>query len=270
MIGILKRYGFLNRSVFLNPSLASPKNALGLDEAPLMAGEKNRFLFEFPLLERRVKEIKAISSSRNLVTLVIGERGSGKTTLLNHFLQKSGLSWEYYRLQTPTDKQKNVANESRPLFISNEGDESRLVMDDAHLLSRSEMKQVLASAWSSTRKRKLGGIILFCEPRLRASLADLFRFMPAASVVNRVYMPSLSRQRTEAYLTYRIRTAGYLNALPFLESQLDEIHKAAKGLPGWVNGEAFMMLRRFQAAQRHARHTEDIGISMDTQGLPAT
>lgn len=270
MIGILKRYGFLNRSVFLNPSLASPKNALGLDEAPLTAGEKNRFLFEFPLLEQRIKEIKSLSSSRNLVTLVIGERGSGKTTLLNHFLSKSGLSWEYYRLQTPTDKQENVANEDRPLFISKEADVSRLVMDDAHLLSRSEMKQVFASAWTSTRKRKLGGIILFSEPRLRASLAALSRFMPAASVINRVYVPSLSRQRTEAYLSYRIHKAGYLSALPFSESQLDEIHKAAKGLPGWVNGEAFMMYRRVQAAQRHAQHTEDIGIAMDSRGLPAT
>ena len=270
MIGILKRYGFLKRSVFLNPSSASPKNALGLDEAPLTAGEKNRFLFEFPLLEKRVKEIKTLSSGRNLVTLVIGERGSGKTTLLNHFLQKSGLSWEYYRLQTPTDEHKNVTNESRPLFISKEGDDSRLVMDDAHQLNRDEMKQVLASAWSSSRRRKLGGIILFSEPRLRASLADLSIFMPAASVINRVYMPSLSRQRTEAYLAYRIRTAGCLNTLPFSANQLDAIHKAAKGLPGWVNGEAFMMYRRQQAAQRHARHTEDIGGAMDARGLPAT
>lgn len=270
MIGILKRYGFLHRSVFLNPTSASPKNALGLDEAPLTAGEKNRFLFEFPLLQQRVKEIKTLSSGRNLVTLVIGERGSGKTTLLNHFLQKSGLSWEYYRLQTPTDEQKNATNESRPLFISNEGDGSRLVMDDAHLLDRNEMKQVLASAWTTTRQRKLGGIILFSEPRLRASLADLSMFMPPASVINRVYMPSLSRQRTENYLEYRIRTAGYLKSLPFSESQLDEIHKVAKGLPGWVNGEAFMMYRRFQAAQRHALHTEDMGISMDAQGLAAT
>ncbi len=270
MIGILKHFSFLNRSVFLNPSLASPKNALGLDEAPPTAGEKNRFLFEFPLLDQRIKEIKSLSSGRNLVTLVIGERGSGKTTLLNHFLSKSGLSWEYYRLQTPSDERKNVANESRPVFISNESDESRLVMDDAHLLSHSEMKQVLASAWTSTRTRKLGGIILFCEPRLRASMADLSRFMPAASVINRVYVPSLSRQRTEAYLGYRIRTAGYLSALPFSERQLDEIHKAAKGLPGWVNGEAFMMYRRVQAAQRHAQHTEDIGFTMDSRGLPAT
>jgi hypothetical protein len=83
-------------------------------------------------------------------------------------------------------------------------------------------------------------------------------------------MPPLNRQFTEAYLEYRIRATGYLKAPPFSERQLDEIHKAAKGLPGWVNGEAFMMYRRIQAAHRHARHTEDIGIEVDTEGLPAT
>lgn len=272
MIGILKRYGhgLLKRPVFLSPSLASPKNALGLDEAPLTAGETNRFLFDFPLLGQQIARIKALSTGRNLVTLVIGERGSGKTTLLNHFLQKSGLSWEYYRLLVPTDEGQSVPNEGHPLFISKEGDESRLVMDDAHLLSRSEMKQVLASAWSATRRRKLGGIILFCEPHLRASLADLSRYLPAASVVNRLYTPSLNRRRTEAYLNYRIRTAGCLSTLPFTAAQLDEIHNASRGLPGWINGEAFMMYRRIQAAERHARHTEDLGTGMNTQGLAAT
>ena len=270
MIGLLKRYGFLNRSVFGNPSLPSPKNALGLDEAPLAAGEKNRFFYPSPLLVQLTNRIKAMSCDRNLVTLVIGERGSGKTTLLNQFLFKSGLSWDYYRLQRPTDEAAPPAPAGHPLFISKEGSNSRLIMDDAHLLGQSEMKQILASAWTATRQRKLGGIVLFCEPRLRASLADLSTYLPAASVVNRLYMPPLNRELTEAYLKYRIRTAGCLKTLPFSAGQVDAIHDAAKGLPGWVNGEAFMMLRRHQAARRHAQHTNDIGIDVGTAGLPAT
>ena len=161
MIGLLKRHGFLKRPAFLNPVHTSPKNALGLDEAPLMAGETNRFYFDFTLLTEQISRIKILSTGRNLVTFVIGERGSGKTTLLNHFLQKSVLSWEYYRLQLPTDEGEAASHEGYPLFISKEGEKSRLVMDDAHLLSSCEMKQVLASAWSSTRRRKLGGIIFF-------------------------------------------------------------------------------------------------------------
>jgi type II secretory pathway predicted ATPase ExeA len=279
MIGLFKRSGFLYRSTFHTPLAASPKNALGLDEAPLTAGENHRFLYEFPLLTQQVALIKALSSSRNLVTLVLGERGSGKTTLLNYFMQKSGLSWECYRLLTPIDEARDMANTveppslanwGRPLFISDEGGTSRLVMDDAHQLSHKEMKLVLASAWSESRKRKLGGIILFSEPRLRASLSELSRFLPPATVINRVYVPALSRQNTEAYLSYRIRTAGHLKRLPFSEHQLNEIHRVSRGRPGWINGEAFMMYRRLLATQRHAYHIEDIGMGMASDGLPAT
>lgn len=269
-MGIFKRYGFLSRTVFGKSSAISPKNALGLDEAPLAAGEKNRYFFDFPLLTQQIDRIKSLSTGRNLVTLVIGERGSGKTTLLNHFLRKSGLSWQYYRLQMPTDEGLPLLRRGYPLFISTEGDGSRLVMDDAHLLDQSEMKQVLASAWTPTRSRKLAGIILFCEPRLRASLSDLTRYLPAGSVINRLYMPPLNRQRTEAYLAYRIRAAGCLKAPPFSQNQLDEIHKLSKGLPGWVNGEAFMLYRRILAAERHARHTVDYDVGLGAQGLAAT
>lgn len=276
-MGIFKRYGFLNRPVFRKPLVASPKNALGLDEAPLIAGEKNRYFFDFPLLTQQIDRIKILSTGRNLVTLVIGERGSGKTSLLNYFLRKSGLSWHYYRLEMPTDEGQLPSSQGHPLFISDEGDGSRLVMDDAHRLDRSEMKQVLASAWTptrgrqlATRRRRLAGIILFCEPRLRASLADLYQYLPAATVINRLYMPPLNRQRTEAYLSYRIRAAGYLKALPFSPGQLDEIHQLSRGLPGWVNGEAFMLYRRIQAAERHARHTADFTAGLEAQGLAAT
>jgi type II secretory pathway predicted ATPase ExeA len=270
MMGISKRYGFLNRRFFRNPLTISPKNALGLDEAPLTAGEKNRYFFDSPLLTQQIDRIKILSTGRNLVTLVIGERGSGKTTLLNQFLRKSGLSWHYYRLQMPTDEYPLPSNGGHPLFISDEGSGSRLVMDDAHLLDQSEMKQILASAWTPTRNRRLAGIILFCEPRLQASMADLSQYLPAASVINRLYMPSFNRQRTEAYLTYRMRTAGYLKVPPFSQEQLDEIHNLSRGLPGWVNGEAFMLYRRIQAVERHARHTEDFAVGLGAQGLAAT
>ena len=276
-MGIFKRYGLLNRPVFRDPITVSPKNTLGLDEAPLLAGENNRYFFDFPLLTQQVDRIKILSTGRNLVTLVIGERGSGKTTLLNHFLRTSGLSWQYYRLEMPTDENQLPSSPGHPLFISDEGDGSRLVIDDAHLLDRVEMKQVLASAWTAThgrklkvRRRRLAGIILFCEPRLRASLADLSQYLPAASVINRLYMPTLNRQRTEAYLAYRIRAAGFLRVLPFSPSQLDEIHLLSRGLPGWVNGEAFMLYRRIQAAEQHARHIANFAAGLETQGLAAT
>jgi type II secretory pathway predicted ATPase ExeA len=276
MMGIFKRYGFLNRPVFRDPLAVSPKIALGLDEAPLMAGETNRYYFDFPLLSQQIDRIKILSTGPNLVTLVIGERGSGKTTLLNQFLRKSGLSWHYYRLQMPTDEGQLPSNEGRPLFISDDGADSRLVMDDAHRLDRGEMKQILASAWTPTHnrqmpthRRRLAGIILFCEPRLRASLADLSQYLPAATVINRLYMPPLTRQRTEAYLIHRFRAAGHLKALPFSPGQLDEIHRLSRGLPGWVNGEAFMLYRRIQAAERHARHIADIAAGFKPRGLAA-
>jgi type II secretory pathway predicted ATPase ExeA len=170
----------------------------------------------------------------------------------------------------PTDEDQLPSSPGHPLFISKEEDGSRLVMDDAHLLDRIEMKQVLASAWTPARRRKLSGIILFCEPRLRASLADLSQYLPATSVINRLYMPSFNRQRTEAYLAYRIRAAGVLSVLPFSPSQLDTIHRVSRGLPGWVNGEAFMLYRRIQAAEQHARHIANFTDGFEAQGLAAT
>jgi type II secretory pathway predicted ATPase ExeA len=89
-------------------------------------------------------------------------------------------------------------------------------------------------------------------------------------VINRLYVPPLSRQCTESYLRYRIRTAGNLKNLPFSERQLDKLHRVSRGRPGWINGEAYMMLRRLLAARHHARRIVLSGTDINPDGLPAT
>lgn len=237
---------FFHRIVFSQKRSYGYLDILGLNQAADNPGLKNKYFYSYPPMEERLHSLRQMMKGKNLVTLVIGKRGSGKTTLLNRFLKKYKLEWRLASLPLSGGGHDGQTVDL-PFIECRDGKLPSMIVDDAHGLTTTGLEKVLRSAWSDSRKRIVQHIILFSEPEMQASLADLYHLLPPRSVVNKIFMPPLSQRQTVAYLNHRLRRAGIIRSMPFDSNQLDKIHKTAKGLPGWINGEAFMMLRRMAA-----------------------
>lgn len=230
---------------------------LGLEpEARGKKGMNNRFFFASPLTTQRLAILNNMVGSNSLVIVVIGERGSGKTTLMNRFIHDAGKRWHTGRIRlkhrkaAPPDELSNLNN--RMVFLSHKDTPPSVIVDDAHQLSPAELKLLLKSAFTNEGKRRLQSIVLFAEPEMRHRFAEIAQWLPPKSVIDKIFMAALTEKQTAAYLEHRIRAAGFLKKIPFSEDQIRAIHDISRGLPGWINGEAFMQLKRICGGDRSA------------------
>jgi type II secretory pathway predicted ATPase ExeA len=110
-----------------------------------------------------------------------------------------------------------------------------------------ELNVLLQSAFSNNGARKLQNIVLFAEPHMRKRLTEIADQLPPKSVIDKMFMAPLTEEQTAAYLAHRIRAAGVLKKPPFSPDQIRTIHKVSKGLPGWINDQAFRQLKILNA-----------------------
>jgi general secretion pathway protein A len=222
---------------------------LGLEsEACGKRGINNRFFYASPLTTQRLALLNNMVGSTSLVIVVIGERGSGKTTLMNRFIHEAGKRWRAGRIRLKRreperpDELRNLNN--RMVFLSHKDTPPSVIVDDAHQLTPEELKLLINSAVTSEGERKLQSIVLFAEPEMRRRFSEMARWLPPNAVIDKIFMAALTEKQTAAYLEHRVRAAGFLKKIPFSEDQIRAIHRISRGLPGWINGEAFVQLRR--------------------------
>ena len=98
--------------------------------------------------------------------------------------------------------------------------------------------------------RKLKSVVLFAEPQIRERFADMVRFLPPNAVIDKFSMAPLTEKQTADYLQHRFKTAGFLTKIPFSSEQIRKIHRTSGGLPGWINGETYMVMRRLFGGHR--------------------
>ncbi len=221
---------------------------LGLEKAAVDVNVQRRYFFMSPLIAQRLAILKNMVGGRSMVIVVIGERGSGKTTLKNQFIANMGKGNRVGRIRLKS-RQNGISQACRNLnermiFVSKNNGLPSVIIDDAHQLSSLEIKTLLKSAFSASGKRKLQNIVLFADPGLRRRLATIARWLPPQSVIDKIYMTPLTEKQTMDYLRHRLKIAGMLHKNPFSGDQMRKIHQLSGGLPGWINGEAFMVLRR--------------------------
>ena len=102
----------------------------------------------------------------------------------------------------------------------------------------------MQSAFTPAGKRRLQNIVLFAEPGMRECFAEITRWLPPQSVIDKIFMTPLTEKQTMDYLRHRLKTAGMLRKNPFSSDQMRRIHQLSRGLPGWINGEAFILLKK--------------------------
>ena len=227
---------------------------LGLDRIGASANGRDAFFFKFPLLQQRLSLLNQMVGSHSMLIVVIGERGSGKTALMHEFISMSGHQWQACRFKLKSRKGKsqrpwnNLNN--RAAYRSVKESPPSLIIDDAHELSPSELKKLLRSAFSKPEHRKFQTIVLFSEPGIRERFADISRWLPPKSVIDKIFMTPFNENQTADYLNHRLRASGLMRQNLFTPDQIQNIHQRSGGLPGRINGEAFMLLKTMKQGQK--------------------
>jgi len=227
---------------------------LGLDGKPPAGGSRDKFFFASPTISHRLGVLNKMVGGRSLVIVVVGERGSGKTTLMNQFIADASNRWQVCRIRIKPRRKisaslwRNLNN--RLVFLSRKDSTPSVIVDDAHQLTSLELKVLLQSAFAADGTRRLQSIVLFAEPQMRERFAEIAACLPPQSVIDTIFTAPLTEAQTAAYLTHRVRTAGFLKKIPFSSDQIRAIHRISKGLPGWINGEAFLELKRLCGGRR--------------------
>jgi DamX protein len=227
---------------------------LGLDRDPPGPNKWNRFFYKSPLIAQRLALLKNMVGGSSLVVVVVGERGSGKTTLMNQFVTDAGHHWRVGRIKlkarrkVPARLWRNLNN--RMVFLSRKSGPPSVIIDDAHQLSAAELQLLLQYAVSGEGQRRLQSIVLLAEPQMRNRFAEMARWLPPKSVIDKIHMTPLTEKQTAAYLQHRLKAAGILRSNPFSEDQIRKIHQQSGGLPGWINGQAFLLLKKISSRQQ--------------------
>jgi len=226
---------------------------LGLDRTKAVVKGSDAFFYKSPLIRQRLSLLSQMVGSHSMFIVVIGERGSGKTTLMHEFISMTGHQWQAcrFKLKSRRDKSQRLWQNLNNRAVYRSIDESipSLIIDDAHQLSPSELKKLLRSSFSKPERRKFQSIVLFCEPEIRNRFADISRWLPPKSVIDKIFMTPLNEKQTADYLKHRLRTSGMIRQNPFTPDQICNIHQRSGGLPGRINGEAFLTLKKLSHGQ---------------------
>jgi general secretion pathway protein A len=225
---------------------------LGLDRA---IRDADSFFYVSPLVDQRLAILKNKLRRGDALIVVVGERGSGKSTIIERLIRdgEGQRHWKTCRLRLKSQHRPEIESGAdaakRIVRLSTDGRLPAAIVDDAHRLSRLELKLLLRSAGAADGNRKIRSIVLFAEPQIRERFDDMARWLPPKAVIDKIYMSPLTEKQTGDYLQHRVRVAGLLPRLPFSASQIRAIHKISRGLPGWINGEAYMLLWRMYAGK---------------------
>jgi general secretion pathway protein A len=245
----------------------------GLTGDPKAPGETSRYFFESPLIAQQLTILRKMTENSGSITLVMGERGSGKSTLIQRLVSSMPGKWRAGRLKvTPRggiskDRWKNLHN--RMVFMAGRNGPRSIILDDAHQLTKSELRMLMRCVFANGKNRKFRNIVLFAEPALRASLRKITHGLPTESAIDKIHISPFTEQQTADYLKHRIQTAGRLDRLPFSKKQIKAIYSLSGGLPGWINGEAFMLLKRMKS-RRSIRHQVKQAVTIFHRGKKNT
>ena len=225
------------------------RSVLGLKRDPFAPEPDAKFYYPFDSFEQRLQLLNYLVEGTDLLVLVIGEAGCGKTTLLHRYLVTSDETWKADRIRLKSTGESDSAltgklQEGYPVFIQQDAADPIVIVDDAHKMPDRELRFLLREAVVPDSTQKINRLVLFGEPRLSNYIIALPESIAGDTAINKITMPSMSRQECESYLQYRPALAGYTGESLFKPSVIKRIHRKSSGLPGQINAYADRWLRK--------------------------
>ena len=229
----------------------------GLKEKPFLNTPDSRFLYpsgEFTeAIARLLYHIKEVKGGISLIT---GEIGCGKTFLSIRLLE-SLPEEEYSRALVINPKfsqnqflrtilvgfgeKKNYRSRYSNLLLLedilerniNEGRENILVIDEAQLLTPTQIEEVRLLTNYETPQRKYLQIVLFAQPEFEKKIKKIEQFNQRIQV--RYHLEGMNQDETKEYILHRLTYAGLTQPEIFTDDAFLEIYKRSKGIPRIIN-----------------------------------
>lgn len=247
----------------------------GLSEAPFSIAPNPKYLF---ISERHGEALKhlvyQLQQGEGGFMLLTGEVGTGKTTVSRYLLSQLPENTIIGTLNQPSVTEADLyqavcdafslayAKESsrHDLFKTLEAflhENQRkqlktiLLLDEAQHLNPSVLEHLRLLTNLETNEHKLLQVILIGQPELNDVLCLPELRQLAQRITARYHLMPLTVDEVDAYLRYRLQTAGCFQPL-FNRKAVAALHKASGGIPRIINVLADKVLQH--AADNHTRH----------------
>ena len=245
---------------------------LGLGNHQAISAEGLEYYFEPPRMAQQVSVLKRMIAHEGKVILVIGDRGSGKSTMIQRLIADPTGKWAPARLKVTSRRNHTITASrrlhNRKVYFTKGTTKPAVIIDDAHQLSIDELTLLIQKTESPKQNNPFRCVILYAEPTLQRRLTKLTERMPADSAVETITISPLTEAQTADYLSHRIQKAAQLNHLPFSKKQVKTIHALSGGLPGWINGEAYILLKKMKNRRLKLRRFAE-NITFGVLSVPA-
>lgn len=121
-----------------------------------------------------------------------------------------------------------------------ETDTLLLLLDNAHLLSDAYLGALLSLLQAAEPEESLPfQLVLFGDPDLIDRLDGIGM---VDILLHDIPLPPLNEEEMADYLAFRLETAGWDGELPFTDAEVEDLCRAARGLPGAVHQPARELL----------------------------
>ncbi len=240
-----------------------------LQAAPFSSEADPRYFYTDSERAEQLDMLQQFTEYGGGLVVLLGQEGVGKSMLLEKFLDRSGEDWRLCRIDgengVDLDTLLQRVVESFAFDLTSVAPEhlfdalrtrldelsglqtSVLLVDDAHELSDDALEMVCHLATMAGTNDGLMRVLLFGDESLDSRLAEV-RYSQIVTP-QRLQLQPLSETDCEAYLTLRLKKAGYRGPLPFEASQIAQIYHDSEGVPARLNQEAHaLLLHRYKGS----------------------
>ncbi len=230
----------------------------GLKELPFSLTPNTHYFCDLPGHMAAYNVLKFSLRSGEGLIKVIGEVGAGKTLLCRKVL--NGMDGDFVLAYipnpnlSPTGMHKTIARElSIPITedmddstilekitelliqLRRSGKHVALLIDEAQTLSDESLEALRLLTNIETESEKLLQIVLFAQPELDVRLNQhKFRQLKQRISFSH-YLGPIDKKYLDAYLGYRLATAGHARGELFNHAARELLYKASQGIPRVIN-----------------------------------
>ena len=221
--------------------------------------------------------ITQLSRHSHASLLVLAPAGGGKTTLAKAFVNKLGASGvcqisgnqsitiEFLRFllakhlgihyieNQPEQFNKQLAKQLE--IMAKNRQKFYIVIDDAHVLPERTLAGLLTLASRQPHEFPPLHMVFFGGLPLETTVSDVVLRQNLDLVTHTSRIKAFDRNTTKHYISHCLRVAGYAGDFPLTDSEVEQIHSDADGLPGLINQEVVSYFSQKRVRARNAIKT---------------